>query len=681
MAIRTNCIEYGWETDQGKTPSGSQFTSITKRIFIPEVSSRTFQDVILQYHARNDGRDVTTLMGAYTVSIQIDNNPSQSFTTQTLSNSNVEQISFSYYFSASAYFQTYFTSSTHNVTCFAKNITGPNSIGQTFKLISTYAFDDANTVSSIKTVRLPIGSITASALTTKEVYLGNYTASIPALDTYLPEISKSYKDIFIEYHSNDASTATTNFNLKTRIDTNASASRFTVSQSLQTAAYYYDIQSLTGSIDTATTHSIRVASNLTNRFTGICGILTATYEYDYTGSTTILNSNIYSLGEPLLMYGTDKNTAYKKVFYIPEDPPINLKRSGAMLFPMGQVTKNLNISTNSQSFAQYPMTTGTIITGVFPILHQIDGTGSAITTPISLNTGSNEITIYNHNIASLSAGGHVMNGGILFLNYESSVGTNKPLEHTKTIITSPILNNNFGAGASSFFYNSYTSSLFISESRYYISDLTNYYIYFLGKSANIPIYSIMQASCFYSSSDAFFPSINPLPIGTMAWANGARFEFVLSAHDMTNQIIRFPGQLVNRNNPKIDVTQGHVYSHRNINVTSNAIPVISHLQYLTYYSKTFPITGSITNYSGSGAGIPITVYDYDSGQELFSTQSLVNGNINTSWYDRHTNLLLIAETGSRYLSNVLPAGTSGSFLITIPSSAPSGGEKSFTFVS
>ena len=644
MAIRTNCIEYGWETDQGKTLSGSRFTSATKRIFIPEVSSRTFQNVILQYHARNDGLDITTAASAYTVSIQIDNNPSQSFTTQTLSNSNPEQISFSYYFSASAYFQTYFTSSTHNVTCFAKNISGPNSIGQTFKLISTYAFNDTNTVSSIKTVRLPINSITASALTTTEVYLGNYTASIPALDTYLPEISKSYKDIFIEYHSNDAATATTNFNLKTRIDTNASASRFTVSQSLQSSPYYYDIQTLSGSINTATTHSIRVASSLTSRFTGLCGILTATYEYDYTGSTTILNSNIYSLGEPLLMYGNDKNTAYKKTFYIPEDPPITLKRSGVMLFPMGLTTKNLNISTNTQSFAQYPMTTGTIITGVFPIIHQIDGTGSAITTPISLNTGSNEVTIYNHNISTLSAGGHVMNGGILFLNYESSVGTNKPLEHTKTIISSPILSNYFGGGASSFFYNSYTSSLLVTESKYFISDLTNYYVHLLGKSANVPIYSIMQATCFYSGSDAYMANVNPIQIGTMAWANGARFEFVISSHDMTNQIVRYPGQFISRNNPKIDVTQGHVYSHRNINVTSNAVPVISHLQYSTYYTKTFAITGSIQNYSGSGADIPITVYDYDSGQELFSTQSLANGNINATWYDRHTNLLLIAET-------------------------------------
>lgn len=685
MAIRTNCIEYGWETSLLTINSSSYYSSSFKTIYIPENINRTFDDAMLQVHTRNDGQGGASQFG-FISSIQIDSNPTESISYGTIVNNTPEQISGTFLQSVRSYFNTYFTSSRHNVKWYFRSSGAPdstNQIGTTAKILLTYSFEDADVTTSIKTIRLPINTISAATLTTSEVYLGNHTGSIPSLDAYLPEVSKSYKDIFIEYHANDASTATTNFNLKTRIDTAPSQSRFVVSQSLQSAAYYYDIEVLSGSIATNTTHSIRISSTLTNRFTGICGILYATYEYDYTGSSQIMCSNIYGTKPLNVTNALGLKPVYFNIeTYIPTTGSVILRRSGLYFTQNGATTTQRDITTDTSSYIAYTYQNGTLQTGATPTIHQLDGTGSS-DSPIALEAGTNNVVVYIKNSSIGTYGGDI-SCGILYLNYLMNIDSGyKPLSYPTTICrylhTS---NTSVIPNGSSFGFNLQYSASLALNGKYYIDNLTNIYYYRYGKSANVPIYSIMYNSIFSEISDIYQFQINPIDINMIAWANDARYEFIIGSVAMENVIVRYPEFIPTMYNPKLNLSNTHSYQSRLISVSNNSVSGFNHMQYIVKYQKTFDVSGSIQNYSGSGAGINLTVYDSTNGMMLFQTQSLSGGVINTQWYNGHNNLFIVANTGSGYISNTIPAG-SGSFVITIPSSSAviSSGEKSFTFIS
>jgi hypothetical protein len=676
MAIRTNCIEYGFETPVQQVESGSWYI-VSKSIDIPETASRIFADVTIQYHGRNAGTETSANQCLTTMSVQIDSNPSQSFVIPNgVFSSTQEHLSTTIFCSASAYFDTYFTSSRHVLKLGMRNQT-QRQLGPTFKSIITYQFDDTNTTTSIKTVRFPIASITGSSLGTTRVYLGNQTGSVDAYDTYLPELSKSFSDIFIEYHANDAAASTTNFALKTKIDANPSASRFTVSQSLASAAYYYDIQTLSGSIDTSTTHSIQVASTVATRFANICGLIYCTYKYDYTGSTQIMNSNIYSMGSSTPFSSIYDNSYFHKTVPIPETGSIILKRTAAMIFHGGSGPTTLQLGISTSSYISYATNLGTVNTGFTPVIFPLDGTGS-ILPALNITSGINMIRLY-YKYFIVASGQHSLYGSLLYLNYLS--GRNiSPLQNTHTVVSTPISSNSSGAGGVTYFHTTYNASASIDDVNSYISDLTNVYHYNLGAASNAPIYNIVNVVAFRTGSEIDFSFENPVNFGEIAMSNDSRAYHAVFINDATPNIIQYPLFPAYKSENRIQLTASRIYAHRQVSLTTAATNLYSHLQYITYHSLAFPITGSIQNYSGDGSGISVTIYDYTTKTALFTTQSITGGVINTYWFDNVSNLMLVADTGSqRYVSNILPAG-SGSYLITIPMAGTSGGEKSFTFI-
>lgn len=682
MAIRSNSIEYGWQTDSTIVNSGSTFVSSVERVHIPELASRTFTDVIMQFHGRNSGLEIVNTIGLYTMSIQIDSQPTESYYVQSMFNQTIEQISYTYFASASAYFNTYFTASAHNVK-FYINSSNTRTIGHAFKLLCGYSFDDATVTNSIKTVRLPINSITASVLGTAKAYIGNYTASIPALDSYLPESSKTYRNIFIEYHSNDASTSTANFNLITQIDNNpSSGSRFTISQSLQSGPYYYEIQKLSGSIDTSQTHSIAMQSSVANRLCNIGGILHVTYEYDYTGSTSILNSNVYSMADANF-YVSQRNqgeTFFYKRIYIPETGSIELRRSGVMFLNGGSAPNTVYVSTNSSSNAVYTTQNASVQTGYCPLIFQIDGTGSHIPA-ITLASGYNDVRIYYSALVN-TAGSPSFHGALLYLNYVS-IRNGPPLTHAHTVPKLIVGGNNLINGSIGFMYSHHTASITMPDVNYYIVDSTDCHYFSFGAASNVPIFNMTETVLFLTGSEYYYDKANPLIRNSFGFVNDARHYFAMTVSDLTPFIQKYPNYTILQGRPKISLFTPRVFGYRTVHAHVNATSNHSNMNLLTYHSLTGSITGNIRNYSGLGV-MPLKVYDYNSGELLFATSSKGGGVIDTFWYDRHSDIYVVAESGSlRYASNVLPAG-SGSYIISIPtgsSSAPGGPvEHSFTFI-
>lgn len=679
--IVSNCVEYGWQTDGTYVPSGSWYASPQKRLYFPETASRQFSSVAMMYHGRNAGNEAVTIQNLVTMSIQIDTSPSQSYIINDgFRNQTLEQISYFTFFDVTDYFNTYYTSSNHLVRIgFRDN--GTNIICKSFKILATYQFDDSQTNTSVKTVRLPITSISTTALITTPMYLGNHTGSIPALDTYLPELEKTYRDIFIEYHSNDANTSTSNYQLFSRIDLNPSSSRFTASGSLQSAPQFYDIETLSGSIDTSTTHSIRLSSTVANRFTSPGAIFYCTYEYDYTGSSTVLNSVVTTMFDASMHISEKDMNYFNKRIYLPETG-VRLANSGWFIIQTGPQPRYVSLNTVSSSAAIFAFAAGSIQVGLTPLIVQIDGTGSSISR-ISLNDGWNNIPCYVGLEHVVSSNGNILTGGLLYLNYYCSSSLSSPCRNSKTVSKLSRSTTVYaGSSISPFYHIEYQSSSSIDESMWYIQDIANVFYYAWPAAANTPIYNILECVVFATGSDAnYLQNSNRIRLLAAGYVNDSRYMHTIYVGDLTENVMPHNRYYSNRNSNRIDIRAVHKYGHRTVILSPGTAQAgATHIQYLTYHSNIFSVTGSIQNYSGSGI-IPLTVYDYDTGEKLFVTQSKSGGVIDTYWYDRHSNLMIVAETGSRYVSNVLPAG-SGSFSITIPTAgSPAASEHSFTFIS
>lgn len=268
----------------------------------------------------------------------------------------------------------------------------------TFKLVITYAFDPYAATTRLRTIRIPLQSM-AGSLSASQQEFGtdgvNPVASnqIPALDTYLAEQSKVYRNLTLELWSNDAnSTGTTAFTPFVQIDATAETTRATIDQASNTFQIYRDAMDLAG-IDTSIAHKVSARSSLANRMVFICGFVIATYEYDHA-ATVIANSATYEALVPLTNSGSNStgpassssvdaagNTGrFVGSFSIQEPGTPVLIQSGIFVTidsgsGGGGVTVGLKVPT------QAAMRVHTLVaanSGPSPAILRLDGTGFAI---------------------------------------------------------------------------------------------------------------------------------------------------------------------------------------------------------------------------------------------------------------------------------------------------------------
>jgi hypothetical protein len=70
---------------------------------------------------------------------------------------------------------------------------------------------------------------------------------------------------------------------------------------------------------------------------------------------------------------------------------------------------------------------------------------------------------------------------------------------------------------------------------------------------------------------------------------------------------------------------------------------------ITYHSISYPITGSVSNYSGDGSGITVNVFrTYDDAKMLTLTTG-VNGQFTGSWYDNTENVYCVAREDNNHV--------------------------------
>lgn len=288
------------------------------------------------------------------------------------------------------------------------------------RIFITYVAEEQST--RIKTVAIPINSQTGALGTTLTTL-----DSIPILDSFLPEASKTYRDIWFEIGANSTSTSAVDYTLTLALDAE-SGDNFTFTNSANSAAWNKIIYPR-NSMTTSVTHDFKAKSSAAQfTFRWMTVVLWVTYEYNHSTSTSVLNSlQLPMVEEPGWTGATGEADLSResRELMIQEPETIAVKQSAILLnFNDSVSVGTLNIKIGSDAaFTSYTHAAGTLHCGQFGLMHRADS-------GLPLTRGLNTLKIDWYSNTSTRAPGMT---GLLFLNYTSSIHASGDAVHNKTI--------------------------------------------------------------------------------------------------------------------------------------------------------------------------------------------------------------------------------------------------------
>jgi hypothetical protein len=623
MALRTKTIEFAFplQTDVDASGVARDFAQIT--IYIPE-SSPSFKSVVLENTVYGSGgtQNVTAVLQGIALGAVARNDVT---VTQTLTSSG-EDLSFIFLRDVTSYFTTNWSGTSMTANC-RLTITGPATVNGTAKLIITYEYDDTSATTRIKTVKIPIDGNTG-ALTTSLTNVGGAN-QIPALDTFLPENSVVYRDIFFETYVHTGVTGNTDRALNLRFNgTNTLTATY---EGGSTGDYPIKrIDKISGSINTSITNNVEASTgNADMPFTCLCGILYVTYEYNHTNSTSILNSvQISAFDESGWMGGTTSNdwSVFNKSILINEPgtsgSTLDWKQSGILMscIDAGALTVDLRVgSQSSRTFSH----TATVRCGAVYQMRRIDSGaigGSGLDT---ITQGFNGlVSRYFTNSTTLGSIGSNPSG-VFLLNYVSQKHSEGDGVHNHTTYW---LNRPYTSVTLGYRYQ-YVPTITpdIPETNYYVScNCYNVFLQTVGTAASTLYYSFQAEKYDGVTANGGWEELH-----SSNYYNDAEMGPSITWIRAGDPFKRFP------NDPLSDMSLETVRDYKFETQPNNAHFQV--LQMVTYTSKTYDYSGS---YSNAPSGNTITVRataerlggQYSQIYELIDTSGNGSGSFSFPWY-------------------------------------------------
>ena len=413
MANTEKTIEYAFPSYIGKLGSGTTLAASTRHDFTPiyvyaETSSRSFKSVILEVNFR-DACTSAADISSWRLGITCGSNAVSDvdFAPTAIGNTG-DGYSGMIIRDVTDYFNTNFGSGSANTVypSFAMSMASNGSCQNiTAKIIITYDYTSGTLGSrAYKTVRIPIQSASALlGLQAAEIGTTGTTSApanqIPALDDFLPETSKIYRNIWFEIFGKDAGAATTDFSASYVINDGASASRCLLEQALSTGVSYYDIWTTkyisstdtpteAYTISTSATSAFKVSSNLLSRFDTIGGLMCVTYSYA-DNSASVMNSLmlpiVLSSGYLGGTSASDTSCVTSDV-WVEETTPV-LAQSGVLLYSEAAAGATFNLLAGAQTERPYALT-ALVNAGGHITMHRVDHNSG-----YTLARGKNTLTL------------------------------------------------------------------------------------------------------------------------------------------------------------------------------------------------------------------------------------------------------------------------------------------------
>ena len=642
MALRLKTIEYNLETYTALRSTvtalaGTNYATFNAQTFvIPETTNRTFRSVEMIVTLRDAETTTARRFDGIHMGIQID---AVAFSDLNLTGTGITGTGDPYVLTfvrdVTSYFQTNFTGSSHSIvariepeTDVASNV---NNITCKFRI--TYEYDDVGPSTYVKTVKIPIESMSGYLPTVANSNLraGTGAAQIPALDTFLTESGKTYRQIWFEIMAATADGATTDFSGVFAVGSGA-RSGAGIEQVLNGSTWYYDQWIYSGFI-TSSGHDFQGWSTLASRFERCGALMGVTYTYN-PSSIQVMNS----MTIPMNTWGrsikgtaaADQNVFYNNLF-IQEPGSISLKQSAIVFFWNNGAAGNLTFSVSGSKAASGSQGvvlgsyTGTafVQAGQHSVVHRIDVPHGG--TSISLNRGLNVL-----NTKVFCATNNVVTGpnGYYLINYTSDVHPSGEGSHNHTTYWS-IFPSQTGAIAGDTFREIATTISkvpIIPETGYFLNSVG--LCKYMNHSANgsEELGSEILANEYYGDgwSPADVISINTDgELGTSWLFNRTTDSFNTWAYGPTGLL--------------------NIETARKYRIDSTILAQRSISRMINYHSINYWVSGNIVGYSGNGNGIPVYLYRTDN--EYVGSGLTVSGYFQIPHYDNTIPVFVTTQSG------------------------------------
>lgn len=650
MAQRTRTVEYVWDTGTALRTTvtalaGTNFyTPAAITAVIAETdATRTIRSAVLYVTARDAETTTARRVDGCRIGIQVD---AVAWSDGDLTGTGIantgDPYTVGFQRDVTSYLVTNFTGSSHSLGVRAEfeNDVASNVNIITFKLRVTYEYNDTSATFT-KTVRIPLEGITGFLSTTANANFQGSTAAaqIPALDTFLPESGKTYRQIWFEITATDGGAATTDFNMNCSVDGATTRVGGTLEQGLNGSSVYYDIWNCgTSYFTTNATHNLQLWSSLASRFQRCSAVLCVTYTYTKPTSGNVLNSIILPLKAINLERIPGTATADKERFtcelWVEEPATITLRQSALYLTYAASGSGNLDVRVNSQgSTSSVYTTTALLHAGHHSVQHRIDVAHGG--TAVTLARGRNVLTVDVFSSVTASTGPSALSGYFL-INYESGLHANGEGAHNHTTFWK-IWTTHEGAIAGDTYREISTTNQHtpnIPESNWFASQIgADLRMNATGTGTGGLVQ--LLAECLSGELDGD------------GWVGFARVvptdgEFGFWNHILTSNTGMVWDKYIGDLSSLMDPEAARKWRWNSSAVASWGMSII-----LTYHSITFSISGTVSG--SSGGTVNISAYRTDTGEKVGSTSRTGNGTYTITVYDNTLNYFTEARESATLL--------------------------------
>lgn len=622
MAVSLKTVEYWFPMlATAADATDTDLTQIT--VHIPE-SSLTFRSVTLHVM----GHDPQTTLGnlsrrqlslrlgaaAYTV---VNN-------TQLFTGSGEQQC-----WLASADFTSHFTTnwSGSSMTCDARVLVDSSTASAlaqrdiTAKLTITYAYEDTS-ATHVSTVWIPLNAPTGALATTKP---GTATDTIPALDTYLPEAGKTYRNVAIVVQGNTATVGTTDHSLSIEIDTLGVQTSGLIEAAANTDMWMRYAFDVTGDFTTNATHSFYIWGSVA-KWNHAQVWMVVTYTWTLSGTTSLLRSLLLPMEFTSPAGGTTSSDYQRasRSLWIEEPGTITLQSLALLLFwDQAAAVSGLNARVGTGSFVAYTDTAATLAGGCGLMIRNDAGA--------SLARGRNTLQA---DVYSTDTADRMFNLSAMWIvNYTCGVPTLGVGAANRTVIWNLV---NTSTVAAATVLDRAAVAPVIPEANYLINGLgTN--LQYLSNSTSTPAgVTVLMERLVAEGGMMWEPAY--LDIGATDPEAGVRQCW----GQIRDYFLRWPGD---PGPGRMDLET----SRRWRVVLANAATAFFHMDlYLTYHAITFTVADSVAGFTGTvDLGLHRSNANARSPGELVAeTTRSGDGAFSFVWYDNTEELYVSANDGT-----------------------------------
>lgn len=626
MATRLKTVQFAFPTLASLTNNSlTNLTQIT--IYLPESGTKTFKSVVA--HVSMD--DIITATGGTvttkTVALRLG---AAGYTTQTTVNSHGhsgENISWFYCQEFTPHFTTNWTgtSMTCDVQVLLNQTTGTTLgfVNVSVTLDITYEYDDTATT-HIKTVMIPLNAAVGALTTGATTY-----DTAPALDTYLPESSKTYRNIFLVVQGNEQKNAATTDRTLTISFGATSITSGNYEGALSSDRFFRYVFNLTaaGWSSPGSTQNFQLHSSVA-AFNHLQAYLVVTYEFAPGSSSTIMNSLMLPIDFEGPMGGTTSSDYQRasRILWIQEPATITLQRLAAFLFwDSTNNVSGLKLRVGTGSFVAYTDSVSTACGSSACMIRNDAPTG------LTLARGRNTLILdaYSTDVDDLGLG----TSGFFLINYTSGKATDGVGAHNHTVLWSL---QPWGNVAASFnFRSSAIAPSTLPETDYFIT-ATGVISSYMTSGVAVPSGYTFQVERLSAEGGIKWESCY-MDIGYADPEVGIRFAM----SRMRDLFKRFPTDF--------DSDRMNLFTARRYrSILSNHASAAHMAEWcITYHSIKYVCADNISGFTGT---VVLSLHRSSDGEKVSETSRSGDGAYSFTWYD---------DTEEMFVTAVDATGKSG----------------------